>query len=118
MTLTNSIRSLHRERVRKGAGALFNNLGIYRFCFFVAVIDCLDLTDSLDLTESNLIIIKYCYAAVVIFFFVSYFLRWQEIDFTNPAPIIFLLFFLVTGLAFAIRFFIYDVRQSYVSAFI
>ena len=117
MTLTRTIGSLHQEKVSKGASALFNKLGIYRFCIAVAVIDCLDIMDSLDYSQSNFIM-KYCYAAIVIFLLGGYLIRWKQIDTTNLAPIIFLLFFIVTGLSFAIRFFFYDERQSYISAFI
>jgi len=115
-TMTVSATARSSAFVRRGA-TFFNGLGIYRFCIAVAVIDCLDFTDSLDYSESNFLL-KYCYAGIVIFLLGTYFLRWKTIDATNPAPIIFLLFFIVTGLGFAIRFFLYDERQSYISAFI
>jgi hypothetical protein len=114
MTLSATIGST--AFVRRGA-TFFNELGIYRFCVAIAVIDCLDLMDALDLSQSNFLL-KYSYAAIVIIFFVTYFMRWKIIDTTNPAPIIFLLFFTVTGLAFAIRLFLYDEHESYISAFI
>ena len=114
MTVSTTARS--SGFVRRGA-TFFNGLGIYRFCIAVAVIDCLDVMDSLDYSESNFLL-KYCYAGIVIFLLGTYFFRWKTIDTTNPAPIIFLLFFIVTGLSFAIRFFLYGERQSYISAFI
>ena len=46
-----------------------------------------------------------------------YFLRWRTVG-TTIAPIIFLVFFIVTGVSFAVRFFFYDERLSYISAFI
>ena len=116
MTLSTTFGSLRQQNISKSATALFNDLGIYRFCIAFAVIDFLDILDLLDFTTTNYLE-KYCYALIILGFMVVYFLRWKKVD-TAVAPIIFLLFFFVTGLAFAFNFFIYGERQSYISAFI
>lgn len=116
MTLSRTIGSLHQQHVSKSTTALFNNLGIYQFCIAFAAIDLLDVTDFLDFGQIN-VAIKYCYAAVILGFMAIYYLRWRRVD-ANIAPTIFLLFFVVTGLAFAANFFLYAERNSYVSAFI
>ena len=46
-----------------------------------------------------------------------YFLRWKKVDATI-APVIFILFFILTGLAFGYNFAVYNERNSYISAFI
>ena len=116
MTLSRTFGRLHQQRVSKGAVAVFNNLGIYYFCIGFVVIDSLDVFDLLDfIAFSN--VIKYGYTAVVLGFMAMYFLRWRTVSATI-APIIFLVFFVVTGVSFAVRFFIYDERLSYISAFI
>ena len=116
MTLSRTFGSINQLNVAKSATALFNNLGIYRFCLAIIVIDFLDLLDELDYNPNNGIP-KYAYAAIVIVFMVIYFLRWKKIE-ARTAPLIFLVFFILTGLVFAINFFIYDYRESYISAFI
>lgn len=116
MTLSRTFGALHQQRVAKGAVALFNNLGIYHFCLAFVVIDFVDVLDLLDFIEFNYVI-KYGYAAVVLGFMTVYYLRWRKVS-TTIAPIIFLAFFAVTGISFAVRFFFYDERLSYISAFI
>jgi len=116
MTLSRTFGPLHQQRVSKGAIALFNNLGIYHFCIAFVVIDFLDVLDLLDTIGLNYVI-KYGYTAVVLGFMAVYLLRWRTVDATT-APIIFLVFFVVTGVSFAVRFFIYDERLSYISAFL
>jgi hypothetical protein len=91
----------------------FNNLGIYRFGLLIAALDIFDIYDLAESTDWA----KYLYAAIVIGFMATYFLRWKRVDVTL-GPLVFLLFFVVTGLAFATRFFIFDDRDSYISAFI
>ena len=114
MSLSGTFRPLHQQDVSKGeAAALFNRLGVYRFCLAFAVIDCLDILDFTEFSDP----IKYGYALIMMGFMAIYFLRWKRID-TTVAPIIFLLFFVVTGVAFIANYFIYDERQSYISAFI
>ena len=103
-------------KTSKSATALFNNLGIYRFCLAFAVLDILDLADFLDHTRDNYE--KYGYAAVIVGFMVIYFLRWKKVDTSTIAPIIFLLFFVVTAAAFVLNLLVYDDRQGYVSAFL
>ena len=80
------------------------------------IIDFVDVLDLLDFIEFNYVI-KYGYAAIVLGFMTVYFLRWRRVG-TAVAPIIFLVFFVVTGISFAVRFFFYDERLSYISAFI
>ena len=116
MTLSRTFGSINQLTVPKSATALFNNLGIYRFCLAVIVIDFLDLLDELDYNSSNAIL-KYAYAGTIIAFMVVYFLRWKKIE-ARISPIIFLMFFIATGLVFTINFFVYDYRESYISAFI
>ena len=113
MTLSSTVGSLHQLKGSKSSTAFFNDLGIYRFCIAIAVLDFFDLYDFFE--DSNLV--KYCYTAIILGFMAIYFLRWKKVDATI-APIIFLLFFVVTGSAFALRFFIYEDRNSYISAFI
>ena len=114
MTLSTTVGIQHTAS--KSGSALFNNLGIYRFCIAFVIVDYLDLMDVLDSTGA--IFLKYFYAAIVLGFMIAYFLRWKRIDTTALAPIIYLFFFLITGLGFAVNFFIYDTRESYISAFI
>ena len=116
MTLSRTFGPLQQQRVAKSAVTLFNNLGIYHFCVAFVVLNFLDVFDLLDYLEFNYLI-KYGYAAVAIGFMTIYFLRWRTVG-TTIAPIIFLVFFIVTGVSFAIRFFVYDERLSYISAFI
>lgn len=116
MTLSTTFGSLHPLKVSKGVTALFNELGIYRFCVAFVVLDFLDLVNLLDASVVDNLV-KYCYAAIVIGFMGVYFLRWRRVSAT-AAPLIFLLFFVATGLVFAVNFFFYGERQSYISAFI
>lgn len=116
MTLSRTFGSINQLAVPKSATALFNNLGIYRFCLAVIVIDFLDLLDELDYNPNNAIP-KYGYAAIVIGFMAVYFLRWKKVE-ARAAPTIFLVLFILTGLVFALNFFVYDYRESYISAFI
>lgn len=116
MTWSQTVGSLHQSKVSKSTVILFNDLGIYRFCIAFAAVDFLDIMDFLDFAQFNLII-KYSYAAVLIGFMAIYFLRWRKTDVTI-APLIFLLFFIATGLSFAVNFFAYYERNSYISAFI
>ena len=113
MTLSGTFGSLRQQGRSKSATALFSNLGIYRLCIFVAVLDFLDITDFF---EANTLT-KYLYGAIIIGFMAVYFLRWKTIE-LRAAPVMFLLFFVVTGVAFMLRFVIYDERNSYISAFI
>jgi drug/metabolite transporter (DMT)-like permease len=121
MTLSTASGTFGSARRASTAGmkagmAIFNNLGIYHFCVAFVVVDFLDILDLLDFSRSNNIV-KYGYAAIVIGFMAVYFLRWRRID-PTLAPILYLLFFVITGLVFAINFFFYDERESYISAFI
>ena len=116
MTISSTFRSLPKQNASKGAVALFNGLGIYRFCIVFTVINYLDVLDWLDWSDlANPM--KYLYAAIVLGFMAIYFLKWKQID-PATAPIIFLLFFVVTGLIFTWNVFVYDNRESYISAFI
>ena len=99
----------------KRRATLFNSLGVYYFCLAVVAIDSLDVLDILD--NDYAAGAKYVYAAITLGFIFVYFVRWRQVS-TDIAPIIFLFFFLATGAAFAINFFVYDERQSYISAFI
>ena len=116
MTLSRTFGSLRQHEASKSGAVLFNNLGIYHFCIAFFIIDSLDVFDLLDYSRIS-DLIKYGYAAILIGFMIVYFLRWKAVD-TTVAPIIFLLFFVATGLVFAINFFLYDERESYISAFI
>lgn len=107
--------------VPAGAGSVattvpFNILGIYRFCIAFALIDYFDVLDYLDLSQLNNPA-KYLYAFVALAFIASYFVRWKKFE-LSIAPAIFFIFFIITGAAFAINFFVNDTRQSYVTAFI
>src|ERR1700722_19311754 len=113
MTLSATVGN--RQTASKSSSALFNDLGIYRFCIAFIVLDFLDLIDVLDFSAT---LLKYCYAAIILGFMVMYFLRWKRIDTTTSAPIFYFFFFFITGLVFAVNFFIYDIRESYISAFI
>ena len=117
MTLSRTFDSL----VPAGAGSVattvpFNILGIYRFCIAFALIDYFDVLDYLDLSQLNNPA-KYLYAFVALAFIASYFVRWKKFE-LSIAPAIFFIFFIITGAAFAINFFVNDTRQSYVTAFI
>ena len=116
MTLTRTFGSLQQRKALKSTTTLFNNLGIYHFCIAFCIIDFLDVMDFLDFIDLNSVI-KYGYAAIVLWFMGAYFLRWRSAS-STLAPTIFLAFFFLTGLSFALRFFIYDERLSYISAFI
>ena len=116
MTLSTTVDSLSQQKnVSKSGAALFNNLGIYHFCIAFFLIDSADVIDFLDFNQ--LALVKYGYAAIVLGFMAAYFLRWKTATAT-VAPVIFFAFFLLTGIAFAVNFFINDERLSYVSAFI
>src|SRR5947209_8184837 len=108
MTTARTFGPLYQYKASKAAASIFNDLLIYRFCITVVVFDFLDLFDFLD----GSVLTKYGYAAIALGLIVVYFLKWKRVD-ASIAPIIFLLFFVVTGLAFAIRFFIFDERNSY-----
>ena len=117
MTLSRTFGSVVPAGVGKVATTvLFNNLSIYRFCIAFALIDYCDILDYLDNSELNSPA-KYFYAFVVLVFIGSYFMRWKKPE-ISLGPAIFLSFFILTGVAFAINFFINDSRQSYVTAFI
>jgi hypothetical protein len=113
MTTVRTFGALYHQKDSRRVATLFNDLALYRFCLLIATIDILDVYDLLE--GNNLV--KYCYAAIAIALMATYFLRWKKID-ASIAPTIFLFFFVLTGLAFAIRFFIFDERNSYISAFI
>jgi hypothetical protein len=116
MTLSRTFGSLQQQKVSQSATALFNDLGIYRFCIAFAIIDFLDVIDFLDFSQINNAV-KYSYAVIIFGFMAGLYVRYKAID-AIVAPIIFLLFFVATGLAFAVNFFILDERISYISAFI
>lgn len=99
--------------VSRGTAVTFSDLAVYRFCMVFAVFDYLDILDFTDYND----IIKYGYALILVVLMAIYFLRWKRVDATI-APLILLFFFLVTASAFVANYFIYDERQSYVSAFI
>ena len=113
MTTARTFGTLYQQRASKVAAALFNDLLIYRVCIVVAALDCLDVFDFLE--GNNLA--KYGYATMLIGFMVAYFVRWKTID-AIFGPLIFLLFFVATGSVFAIRFFFFDVQNSYISSFV
>ena len=118
MTLSRTFGSVRPVSAGKSAKTeLFNNLGIYRFCIAFALIDYFDILDFIDLRDSPNATAKYFYAFVVMVFITWYFIRWKKIE-LSLAPAIFLLFFMITGLAFAANLFIQGTRQSYVTAFI
>lgn len=116
MTLSTTFDALHPPRAGRSGVLLFNNFGIYHFCLAFFIIDFLDIPDYLDgglLSD----LFKYIYAAIAIFFMAAYFLRWKNFS-PSIAQLIFFSLFVLTGMVFAINFFIYDIRQSYISAFI
>ena len=113
MTLSRTFDPPQRRTASKSYPAVFNKLALYRFCIAIAVLDFADIYDFIDFNT----VAKYSFAAVILAFMAIYFLRWKKMD-AAVAPTIFLLFFIVTGLVFALRFFIYDERNSYVTAFI
>ena len=116
MTLSTAVETLRPRIVMHSGIALFNNLGIYHFCIAFFLIDTLDVIDYLDFgSSSNLI--KYIYAGIVIALMMISFLRWRLVS-PTIGQIIFLGFFILTGIVFAINFFFYDIRESYISAFI
>jgi len=117
MTVSRTFGSLYLKGVADSTAALFNQSAIYRFCIAFAVFDFLDIFDFIDFSSFS-VVLKYCYAAIILGMMFFYVLKYKSIDLTNLAPIISFLFFVVTGLAFAFNFLIYDERQSYVSAFI
>lgn len=117
MTISRTVGFLHQQEVSKSAVGVFNSLGIYRFCIAFAVIDYLDILDRLDGNDTISSLIKYGYAVIVLGFMAVYFLKWKKID-PTAAAIIFLSFFVVTGSLFAFNFFVYEERESYISAFI
>lgn len=113
MTTARTFGTLYHQTASKRAAALFNDLATYRFCIGVAAFDYFDVFDFLE--RSNLA--KYDYAAIVLGIMVIYFLKWKTVD-VSIAPTIFLLVFVVTGFAFAIRFFIFDERNISIALFI
>jgi hypothetical protein len=101
----------HRRRTVPLSG-----MPIYYFCLAFFIIDSVDVLNFLDFgVLSNAL--KYGYAVIVVGFMAVYFYRWRTITPSTP-HIIFLTFFVLTGIAFALRFFLYGERQSYISAFI
>src|ERR1700691_4078841 len=116
MTLATVVET-SRPRIAIHSGvALFNNLGIYHFCIAFFVIDTLDVIDSLGFSASSNLI-TYMYAGIVIGLMMVSFVRWRLAS-PTIGQIIFLGFFILTGVVFAINFFFYDIRESYISAFI
>jgi hypothetical protein len=113
MTTARTIGAPYPQKAVQRVAALLNDLAIYRFCILVALLDIFDVFGYLERND----LAKYAYAAIVIALMGIYLLRWQRVD-AKIAPTIFLSLFLITGLAFALRFFVYDERSSYVSAFI
>ena len=114
MALSRTFDTIHAAQVSKSATvASFHQLGLYRFCLVVAVLDLLDIYGFLEFNNAA----KYGYAAIVVGFMVIYFFKWGRVT-PTLAPSIFLLFFAVTGSVFALRFLFYDERNSYVTAFI
>src|ERR1700719_2879896 len=113
MTTARTFGALYQQKASKTSATLFNDLLIYRICIVVAALDFFDVFDLLE--GSNLA--KYGYAAILIGLIAVCFIKWKKVD-PSIAPIIFLLFFVLTGLVFAARFFFFEVRNSYVSAFV
>ena len=113
MTTVRIVGAPFPQKALQRAATLFNDLAIYWFCLLVAVLDIFDIFGYLEGND----LAKYGYAAIAIVLIGIYLLRWRRVD-AEIAPTIFLSLFLITGLAFAIRFFVYDERSSYVSAFI
>jgi hypothetical protein len=117
MTLARTFGTVSQERIAKSASAVFDRSAIYRFCIAFALLDFMDILNVVDFTPLGTGI-KYSYALIMLGFMFLCMVRWRTVDTTTLAPVIILLFFLVTGLAFAWNFIVHDQRQSYISAFI
>ena len=93
-----------------------NQIAIYRFSLAFILIVYADIFGLISLSDYNLSI-KYSYALIILIFISIECLRWRAFDVNSRAPIIALLFFVVTAISFTINVIFYDERSSYVSAF-
>lgn len=91
--------------------------GLYQFSVaFAVLVYVTDVTGFVGLSQYA-VQIKYLYAGATLSFIAYYYVRWGTIDGSSLAPILAFVFFVVTGITFAVNVFIYDIPVSYVTAF-